>query len=134
MDLKLDIVFYGRRSGVSQDFVANNPQSHGNRSLVHSIVAGAEARFVSESSHKEVTSSLNQSGVALQSLNVLSILRRNLLNTNAIENSFRNTRNKLGRVTRFRAETDQATRWLSFAVVGMEKGFRRISGTVTCQL
>ena len=55
-------------------------------------------------------------------------LHRNLLSTNAIENSFRNTRNKLGRVTRFRAETDQATRWLAFALLEVEKGFRRISG------
>ena len=57
-----------------------------------------------------------------------STLHRNLLSTNAIENSFRNTRRKLGRVTRFRAETDQATRWLSFALLEVEEGFRRISG------
>ena len=37
----------------------------------------------------------------------------------------RNTRNKLGRVTRFRVETDEATRW---ALLEVEKGFRRISG------
>ena len=46
----------------------------------------------------------------------------------AIENSFRNTRRKLGRVTRFRAETDQATRWLAFALTEVEKGFQRITG------
>ena len=39
-----------------------------------------------------------------------------------------NTRRKIGRVKRFRAETDQATRWLAFALVEVEKGFRRISG------
>jgi transposase-like protein len=75
--------------------------------------------------------SLEEAGgdlIALQSLNVPSTLHRNLLSTNAIENSFRNTRNKLGRVTRFRAETDQATRWMSFALLEVEKGFRRISG------
>jgi len=75
--------------------------------------------------------SLEEAGedlIALQSLNVPSTLHRSLLSTNAIENSFRNTRNKLGRVTRFRAETDQATRWLSFALLEVEKGFRRISG------
>lgn len=65
---------------------------------------------------------------ALQSLNVPNTLHRNLLSTNAIENSFRNTRRKLGRVTRFRAETDQATRWLAFALTEVEQGFRRISG------
>jgi hypothetical protein len=34
----------------------------------------------------------------------------------------------MGRVTRFRAETDQATRWLAFALLEVGKGFRRISG------
>ena len=33
-----------------------------------------------------------------------------------------NTRRKLGRVTRFRAETDQASRWLSYALLEAEKG------------
>lgn len=45
-------------------------------------------------------------------MNVPNTLHRSLLSTNAIENSFLNTRCKLGRVTRFRAETDQASRWL----------------------
>ncbi len=79
----------------------------------------------------ESLKSLEEAGedlIALQSLEVPSTLHRNLLSTNAIENSFRNTRNKLGRVTRFRAETDQATRWLAFALLEAEKGFRRISG------
>ena len=61
----------------------------------------------------ESLKSLREAGedlIALQSLDVPNTLHRNLLSTNAIENSFRNTRNKLGRVTRFRVETDQATR------------------------
>lgn len=66
--------------------------------------------------------------IALHLLEVLNPLHRDLLSTDAIENSFRNTRNKLGRVTRFRAETDHATGWLSFALLEVEKGFRRISG------
>ncbi len=66
--------------------------------------------------------------IALHRLNVPNTLNRNLLSTNAIENSFRNTRRKLGRVTRFRAETDQATRWLAFSLLEAEKGFRRITG------
>jgi transposase-like protein len=79
----------------------------------------------------EALKSLHEAGddlIALHCLNVPSTLHRNLLSTNAIENSFRNTRRKLGRVTRFRAETDQATRWLAFALTEVEKGFRRISG------
>jgi transposase-like protein len=65
---------------------------------------------------------------ALHRLNVPNTLHRSLLSTNAIENSFRNTRRKLGRVTRFRAETDQASRWLAFSLLEAEKGFRRILG------
>jgi len=79
----------------------------------------------------EAFNSLAEAGdelIALQSLDVPNTLHRNLLSTNAIENSFLNTRRKIGRVTRFRAETDQATRWLAFALVEVEKGFRRISG------
>ncbi len=79
----------------------------------------------------EALRSLNEAGedlIALHCLEVPSTLHRNLLSTNAIENSFRNTRRKLGRVTRFRAETDQATRWLAFALTEVEKGYRRISG------
>jgi len=79
----------------------------------------------------EALRSLEEAGddlIALHCLNVPNTLHRNLLSTNAIENSFRNTRGKLGRVTRFRAETDQATRWLAFALTEVEKGFRRISG------
>ncbi|ELP35213.1 hypothetical protein RBSWK_00881 [Rhodopirellula baltica SWK14] len=79
----------------------------------------------------EAYRSLHEAGddlLALHRLNVPSTLHRSLLSTNAIENSFLNTRRKLGRVTRFRAETDQATRWLSYALLEAEKGFRRISG------
>jgi putative transposase len=84
-----------------------------------------------EGKNAESLKSLREAGedlIALQTLNVPNTLHRNLLSTNAIENSFRNTRNKLGRVTRFRAETDQATRWLAFALLEVGKGFRRISG------
>jgi len=79
----------------------------------------------------EAYRSLHETGddlLALHRLNVPNTLHRTLLSTNAIENSFLNTRRKLGRVTRFRAETDQASRWLSYAMLEAEKGFRRISG------
>lgn len=79
----------------------------------------------------EALKSLEEAGddlIALHRLDVPNTLHRNLLSTNAIENSFRNTRGKLGRVTRFRAETDQTTRWLAYALTEVEEGFRRISG------
>ncbi len=79
----------------------------------------------------ESLSSLREAGdelIALHKLGVPSTLHKNLLSTNLIENSFRNTRRKLGRVTRFRAETDQASRWLAYALLEVEKGFHRLSG------
>jgi len=79
----------------------------------------------------EALNSLREAGdelIALHRLDAPSTLHRSLLSTNAIENTFRNTRRKLGRVTRFRAETDQATRWLAYALTETERGFRRISG------
>lgn len=66
--------------------------------------------------------------IALHKLGVPTTLHKSLLSTNLIENSFRNARRKLGRVTRFRAETDQASRWLACALLAAEKGFHRISG------
>jgi transposase-like protein len=79
----------------------------------------------------EAFKSLQEAGedlLALQRLNVPNTLHRSLLSTNAIENSFLNTRRKIDRVTRFRAETDQASRWLSYALLEAEKGFRKIVG------
>ena len=95
------------------------------------VVVVQELKKFLKGKNAESLKSLEEAGedlIALQSLDVPNTLHRNLLSTNAIENSFRITRNKLGRVTRFRAETDQATRWLSFALLEVEKGFRRISG------
>ena len=66
--------------------------------------------------------------IALHLLGVPSTLNKSLLSTNLIENSFRNVRRKIGRVTRFRAETDQASRWLASALLSVEKGFRRLIG------
>ncbi|QDT11444.1 Transposase, Mutator family [Planctomycetes bacterium K23_9] len=79
----------------------------------------------------EAYRSLHEAGddlLALHRPNVPSTLHRSLLSTNAIENSFLNTRRKPGRVTRFRVETDQESRWLSYALLEAEKGFCRISG------
>ena len=75
--------------------------------------------------------SLHEAGedlIALHKLEVPSTLHASLLSTNLIENSFRNVRRKLGRVTRFRVETDQSSRWLAYALDEAEKGFRRIQG------
>ena len=93
-------------------------------------VSGELKSFL-EPINAEAYRSLQEAGedlLALHRLNVPNTLHRSLLSTNAIENSFLNTRRKIGRVTRFRAETDQASRWLSYALLEAEKGFRRIRG------
>ena len=90
-----------------------------------------ELKSFLEPINSEAFKSLQEAGedlLALHRLNVPNTLHRSLLSTNAIENSFLNTRRKIGRVTRFRAETDQASRWLSYALLEAEKGFRRILG------
>ncbi len=66
--------------------------------------------------------------LALNRLNVPNTLHRCLLSTNASENALLNARRRLGRVTRFRAETDQVSRWLVSALLEAEKGFRKIRG------
>ena len=70
-----------------------------------------ELKSFLEPINAQALASLEEAGdelIALQSLDVPNTLHRNLVSTNAIENSFMNTRRKIGRVTRFRAETDQA--------------------------
>lgn len=94
-------------------------------------VVGELTNFL-KAKNEKAFESLLEAGDELTTLhrleNVPATLYRSLLSTNVIENSFRNTRRKLGRVTRFRAETDQASRWLAFALLEVERGFRRISG------
>jgi putative transposase len=91
----------------------------------------AELENFLASKNAAALASLQEAGdelIALHMLEVPSTLNRSLLSTNIIENSFRNTRRKIGRVTRFRAETDQAARWLAYALFTAEKGFNRIAG------
>ena len=66
--------------------------------------------------------------IAVHRLNIPSSLNPSLLNTNIIENSFRNVRGKIGRVARWRPETNQPSNWMALAIHSIEKGFRRIKG------
>jgi len=66
--------------------------------------------------------------LTLFTLSVPDTFNKPLLSTNSIENSIRNMRRLLGRVTRWRAETDMASRWMAAAMLEAEKGFRRIQG------
>ncbi|GEM_PF-3588346 len=57
--------------------------------------------------------------------NELSI---SLLSTNCIENVFKNLRLHIGRVSRWRENTDQADRWLATGFILTQQGFHRIKG------
>ena len=65
--------------------------------------------------------------LAVHRLNAPSTLNTTLLNTNCIENSFRNVRAKIRRVTRWRAETQMASKWMAYALLEAERGFRKIN-------
>lgn len=86
--------------------------------------------FLEERS-KAALDTFNEAGeelLAFFNLNVPSSLNTSLLSTNIIENSFNNVRRRIGRVKRWRPETDQPQRWLSFALITAEEGFRTIKG------
>ena len=97
------------------------------------LVAGQEAlkdleRFLGER-NQAALESLREAGdelLALHRLEVPATLHVSLLSTNLIEGPFRNMRRKLERVSRWRAETEQASRWLAYGLLEAERGFRRI--------
>ena len=66
--------------------------------------------------------------IMLFSLEVPNSLNRSLLSTNAIENTFLNLRRHIGRVCRWRSNTDQADRWIASGLYLSEKTFHRIQG------
>jgi transposase-like protein len=74
--------------------------------------------------------SLDEAGdsvIAVHLINAPKALYSTLLSTNCIENAYLNVRRRVGRVTRWRAETDMASRWLAMALTTAEAGFRRIN-------
>lgn len=66
--------------------------------------------------------------LALPRLDVTNELHRSLLSTNCIENIFKNLRQHIGKVCRWRESTDQADRWMASGLILASKGFRRIVG------
>ncbi len=78
----------------------------------------------------QALASLEEAGdelLAVHRLGAPSTLNKTLLNTNCIENSFRNVRAKIRRVTRWRAETQMASKWMAYALLEAERGFRKIN-------
>jgi len=66
--------------------------------------------------------------LALFRLEVPNTLNESLLSTNSIENVMRNLRGHLGRVCRWREESDQAKLWVSSGLAVAERGFQKIRG------
>lgn len=66
--------------------------------------------------------------LALPRLDVTNALHRSLLSTNCIENIFKNLRQHIGKVCRWRESTDQADRWMASGLILASKGFNRIVG------
>lgn len=66
--------------------------------------------------------------LALPRLGVTNELYRSLLSTNCIENIFKNLRQHIGKVCRWRENTDQADRWMASGLILASKGFNRIVG------
>jgi len=69
-----------------------------------------------------------EEALTLMRLNIPNALNKSLLSTNCIENAFKNLRRHIGKVCRWREETDQAERWLASGLILVSKGFRRIAG------
>jgi putative transposase len=91
---------------------------------------GALRSFLAKANEAAVAS-LDEAGddlIRMHLLNAPATLSSSLLSTNQIENPFRNVRRKIGRVSRWRPETDQPSRWLAYALLEAERGFRRIQG------
>ena len=69
-----------------------------------------------------------ESLITVHLLNVPATLHLSLLSTNAIENLMRNYRGQAAKITRWRAETEQISRWSATPMLHVETGFRRIKG------
>lgn len=73
--------------------------------------------------------SLREAGedlTALHHLGVPSTLNRSFLSTNHIENLMLNLKRHLGRVKRWRQETEMVARWVASGLCIAQKGFRRV--------
>jgi putative transposase len=90
----------------------------------------AELKKFLKGKNAQALESLEEAGdelLAVHELGAPSTLNTTLLNTNCIENPFRNVRAKTRRVSRWRADTNMASKWLAYALLEAERGFRRIN-------
>jgi len=93
--------------------------------------AREEIRVFLENKNQQARDSFEEAGeelIALHCLEVPSTLNTTFLSTNCIENAIKNLRRHIGRVCRWRKETDQARLWVGSGLSLAQKGFRRIRG------
>lgn len=89
-----------------------------------------ELRIFLKGKNAQALASLEEAGdelLAVHGLGAPSTLNTTLLNTNCIENPFRNVRAKTRRVSRWRTDTQMPSKWLAYALLEAERGFRRIN-------
>ena len=89
-----------------------------------------ELRGFLKGKNAQALASLEEAGdelLAVHGLGAPSTLNTTLLNTNCIENPFRNVRAKTRRVSRWRTDTQMPSKWLAYALLEAERGFRRIN-------
>ena len=98
------------------------------RSLKEAEKVVSELRGFLQKRSAEAVKSLDEAGEELTNFFKLGAspeLYKSLLSTNSIENSFNNVRKKLGRVTRWRPETEQGSHWMAISMTEAQKTFRR---------
>ena len=81
--------------------------------------------------NKAAGDSLEEAGeelLAFFRLNVPATLNKTFLSTNCIENAIKNLRRHIGRVCRWRHESDHPERWIASGLQLAQMGFRKIQG------
>ena len=97
--------------------------------LAQALAILGELRAFLKRVNAKALASLDEAGEELLGVFLLELpntLHESLLSTNCIENTFLNLRRRMDRVTRWRANTTMAERWLAYGLMTAEGGFRRI--------
>lgn len=90
----------------------------------------SELKTFLKGKNAQALASLKEAGdelLAVHELGAPGTLNTTLLNTNCIENPFRNVRAKTRRVSRWRSDTNMASKWMAYALLEAERGFRKIN-------
>lgn len=93
-------------------------------------VAGVIKVFLKDK-NAQARASFEEAGgdlLTLLDLDVPNTLNTSLLSTNSIENAFKNLRRHIGRVCRWRGETEMADLWLTSGLTLAQSTFRKIKG------